>query len=71
MSAPTANEVNVALHRLLNVEPCETACTHAIVGTWTALGMANVVGRSPFLAPKCPWCVGASGTTRRSAKAST
>lgn len=37
-------ELNAALHPP-GVEPCGNACTHVIADDWTALGMANVVGR--------------------------
>lgn len=49
-----AHKINVRLHELLDVfggralattKPCETACTHVIIGEWTALGAANVLGR--------------------------
>jgi hypothetical protein len=35
--------VNAALHA--GARPCATACTHVIVGRWTALGIANVIAR--------------------------
>lgn len=38
--------VNSLLHAGLGVdEPCESACTHVVTGPWTALGVANVMGR--------------------------
>jgi hypothetical protein len=47
MAEPTSDEVrdavNAALH---NGEPCTSACTHVIVGRWTALGIANVIARA-------------------------
>lgn len=36
--------VNAALHG--DIEPCENACTHIIVGRWTALGIANTIARA-------------------------
>lgn len=38
--------VNETLHKALGAEPCETACTHLVVGQWTALGIANVIARA-------------------------
>ena len=44
--AQYAYEVNAVLHKLLGVwTPCETACTHRLVGSLTALGAANVLAR--------------------------
>lgn len=41
-----AVKINVRLHALLGVESaCQTACTHVVQGEWTALGVANVLGR--------------------------
>lgn len=36
-----------AINRQLHApdEPCETACTHVVIGQWTMLGIANVAGR--------------------------
>lgn len=45
MSQETADKLNEALHALIYRRPCKTACTHVVVGTWTILGIANVVGR--------------------------
>lgn len=43
----TDRNLNVALHSLLGVaEVCETGCTHLVAGEWTALGLANVAGRT-------------------------
>ena len=36
--------VNQVLHGA--AKPCEAACTHVIVGSWTALGIANMVERA-------------------------
>jgi len=44
-----ARELNIALHNLFGphgLPACETACTHYIWGTWTALGLANVAARA-------------------------
>jgi len=39
--------VNAVLHNGLGIEePCATACTHVIAGSWTVLGVANVIGRA-------------------------
>lgn len=41
-----AGILNERLHELLTTDvACETACTHLIVGEWTALGAANVLAR--------------------------
>lgn len=40
-----ATAVNALLHQALGTAPCESACTHIVSGRWTALGVANVVGR--------------------------
>ena len=45
------NDVAVALNSMLHSSlgvgtPCATACTHEVVGSWTALGVANVIGRA-------------------------
>jgi hypothetical protein len=46
VNQPLCDAVNAALHRSVNVAtPCESACTHVIHDTWTALGIANVVAR--------------------------
>lgn len=54
-----ADFLNAILHG--DDPPCETACTHVIADGWTALGMANVVGRRVAAAgggvperPRCP-----------------
>lgn len=36
--------LNAHLHRD-GVVPCQTACTHDVAPGWTALGVANVIGR--------------------------
>ena len=36
--------LNAHLHRD-GVVPCQTACTHDVAPGWTALGVANTVGR--------------------------
>jgi hypothetical protein len=41
-----AERINEALHRLIGVEPCATACTHHLTGTWTMAGVANVAARN-------------------------
>lgn len=43
-SAVVRDAVNAALHA--GAKPCEHACTHVIVGRWTALGIANVIARA-------------------------
>ena len=43
---PVRDRVNELLHQALGVdEPCDTGCTHVVEGEWTALGVANVIGR--------------------------
>jgi hypothetical protein len=42
-----AGPINDALHRLMGVDPCRSACTHFLAGRWSLLGVANVVGRAP------------------------
>lgn len=49
-SEPTPAEVgavvNARLHQTFEgAEPCETACTHVVIGFWTALGIANTISR--------------------------
>ena len=44
MSVIVRDAINAALHA--GAKPCETACTHVIVGRWTALGIANVIARA-------------------------
>jgi hypothetical protein len=39
------NAVNDLLHRALGVDPCASACVHVVAHSWTALGVANVMGR--------------------------
>lgn len=40
-----ADALNARFHELLGVSVCEHACTHVILGEWTALGAANVLSR--------------------------
>lgn len=35
--------LNCALHR--GSHPCDSGCTHVVVGSWTALGIASAIGR--------------------------
>lgn len=38
--------LNDLLHDALGAwPPCETACTHFVIGGWSALGVANVIAR--------------------------
>jgi hypothetical protein len=63
----TRDAVNKVLHRGMGAPgtagPCETACTHVIVGNWTALGIANVFARHALVEPEphhhCPCGCGA------------
>lgn len=46
MADDVAHEVNQLLHKALDVEgPCETACPHTVLDSYTALGIANMVRR--------------------------
>lgn len=46
-SAETVRDaVNKKLHWGFGAVPCQSACTHVIVGRWTALGIANVIARA-------------------------
>jgi hypothetical protein len=40
-----ADVINAMLHRPWGSAPCTTGCTHVISGSWTALGVANVLRR--------------------------
>lgn len=43
----TRDALNAALHMRFGVaDPCEHACTHYLIGSWSALGVANVVSRA-------------------------
>lgn len=54
--------VNEALHRGLGAgKACETACTHVVLGGWTALGVvfarhAAAAGMSPNCCRRGCWC---------------
>lgn len=49
---PVRDRVNLLLHQALGVEePCDTGCTHVVEGEWTALGVANVIGRQARPSP--------------------
>lgn len=40
------DQLNARLHAALGAdEACKHGCPHRVVGRWTALGIANVVGR--------------------------
>lgn len=41
-----AERLNRAIHQLMGVETCETACTHRLTPQWTVLGVANVAARN-------------------------
>lgn len=45
LAAAKDRENGVALHPTDPVHVCETACTHVVMDGWTALGIANVMGR--------------------------
>lgn len=46
MNRELRDQINRVLHAQVDVAPpCQTACTHTVWGTWTILGIANVISR--------------------------